>query len=38
MAIISFIFVIQKGRFDSLEKRHFFKIPRDNRGLEVAKS
>ena len=38
MAIMLFIFAIQKGRFGSLEKGYFFKKPRDNRGLELAKS
>ena len=38
MAIIFFIFAMQKDRFWGLEKGLFFKIPRDDRGLELAKS
>ena len=40
MAIISFIFAMQKGRFGGLglEKGHFFEKPREDRGLELAKS
>ena len=37
MAIILFIFAVQKGRFGVLN-REFFKKPRDERGLELAKS
>ena len=33
-----FIFAMQKDRFWGLEKRHSFKKPRDDRGLELAKS
>ena len=38
MAIIFFIFGTQKVGFGGLEKGHFFKKPRDGRGLELAKS
>ena len=38
MAIILFIFVVRKGRFGGFEKGHFSKKPRDDRGLELAKS
>ena len=35
MAIILFIFAVQKGRFGGFEKGPFFKKPRDDRGLEL---
>ena len=38
MAIIFFIFGMQKGGFEDFEKGHFFKKPRDGGGLELAKS
>ena len=38
MAIILFIFAVGKGRFGGFEKGHFSKKPRDDRGLELAKS
>ena len=38
LAMILFIFAVQKGRFGGFEKGHFFKKPRDERGLELAKS
>ena len=38
MAIILFIFAMQKDRFEGFEKGHFFKKPRDDRGLEQAAS
>ena len=38
MAIIFFIFAMQKDRFGRFEKGHSFKIPRDDRGLELATS
>ena len=38
MATISFIFAMQKDRFGGFEKGHPFKKPRDDRGLELAKS
>ena len=38
MAIIFFIFAMQKDRFGDFEKRHSFKEPRDDRVLELAKS
>ena len=38
MAIILFIFAVRKGRFGGFEKGHFSKKPRDDRGLELAKS
>ena len=38
MAIILLIFAVQKSRFGGIEKGHFFKKPRDDRGLELAKS
>ena len=38
MAIILFIFAMQKGRFWGFETGHFFKKRRDDRGLELAKS
>ena len=38
MAIIFFIFGMQKGGFRVFEKGHSFKKPRDGRGLELAKS
>ena len=38
MAIIFFIFAMQKDRFGAFEKGHSFKKPCDDRGLELAKS
>lgn len=38
MAIILFTFAVQKDRFGRFEKGHSFKKPRDDRGLELAKS
>ena len=38
MAIIPFIFRMQEGGFGGFEKGHFFRKPRDDRGLELAKS
>ena len=38
MAIILFIFAMQKVRFGGFEKGHSFKKPRDDRGLELGKS
>ena len=38
MAIILFIFAVQKGRSVGFEKGHFFKKPRDDRSMELAKS
>ena len=38
MAIMFFIFAMQKDRFGGLEKGHSFKKLRDDRGLELAKS
>ena len=38
MAIILFIFAVQKDRFGRFEKRHSFEKPRDDRGQELAKS
>ena len=38
MAIIFFIFAMQKDRFLGLKKGHSFKKPCDDRGLELAKS
>ena len=38
MAIIFFIFGMQKDGFGGFEKGHFFKKPRGGRGLELAKS
>ena len=38
MAMIFFIFGIQKGGFGGFEKGHLFKKRRDGRGLELAKS
>ena len=38
MAIISYIFTVLKGRFGGFEKGYFFKKPRHDRGLELAKS
>ena len=38
MAIIYIIFGMQRGGFGGFEKGHFFKKPRDGRGLELAKS
>ena len=38
MAIVLFIFVMQKDRFWGFEKGHFFKNPCDDRSLELAKS
>ena len=38
MAVIIFIFAMQKDRFWGLEKGHSFKKLRDDRGLELAKS
>ena len=38
MAAIFLIFGMQKGGFGGFGKGHFFKIPRDGRGLELAKS
>ena len=38
MAIIFFIFAMQKDRFGGFEKGHSFKKTRDDRGLELAKS
>ena len=38
MAIIFFIFEMQKDRFGGFEKGHSFKGPRDDRGLELATS
>ena len=38
MAMIFFIFVMRKDRFGIFEKGHSFKKPRDDRGLELAKS
>ena len=38
MAIISFISVMQKDGFGGFEKGQFFKKPRDDRGLGLAKS
>ena len=36
--ILLFIFVMQKGSFGGLEKGHFFKKLRNDRGLELTKS
>ena len=38
MAIIFFIFAMQKDRFGGFEKGNSFKKPRDDKGLELAKS
>ena len=38
MAIIFFIFGMQKEGLGGFEKGNFFKKPRDGRGLELAKS
>ena len=38
MATIFFIFAMQKDRFGGFEKGHSFKNPRNDRGLELAKS
>ena len=38
MAIILFIFAMQKDRFRGFEKGYSFKKPRNDRGLELAKS
>ena len=38
MAIIFFIFAMQMDRFEGFEKGHSFMKPRDDRGLELAKS
>ena len=38
MAMIFFIFWMQKGGFGGFETGHFFEKPRDGRGLELTKS
>ena len=38
MALMFFIFAMQKDRFGAFENGHSFKKPRDDRGLEPAKS
>ena len=38
MTITFFVFGMQKGGFGGFEKGHFFKKPRDDRGLELSKS
>ena len=38
IAIMFFIFAVQKDMFGGFEKGHSFKKPRDDRGLELAKS
>ena len=38
MAIKFFSFAMQKDEFGGFEKGHSFKKPRDDRGLELAKS
>ena len=38
MAMMFFIFTMQKDRFGGFEKGHSFKNPRDERSLELAKS
>ena len=38
MRITFFILGMQKGGFWRFEKGHFFKKPRDGRGVELAKS
>ena len=38
IAKILFIFAVQKSRFEGFEKRALLQKPRDDRGLELAKS
>ena len=38
MAIIFFIFAMQKDRFGGFEKGYSVKKPHDDKGLELAKS
>ena len=38
MAIIFLMIGVQKSGFGGFEQGHYFKKPRDDRGLELAKS